>query len=185
MHLLTAPTVEPVTVAEAKLAARIDGTEFDAQLPGMIAAARQLAEQATGRQLMAQTWRTELTDWPAATDPIYVHQATAAVITYWNGSAWVTLSPGAYSAFRLGSWTAVAPAIGTAGPMLGDIAGGPRVRIDLTAGATTAADVPDCVKQYIKAMVAYWIDSPAAAGAEKLAEAPFLSCLLHPARLIG
>jgi len=161
MHLLTAPTAEPVTLDEAKLAARIGGsTAFDALVPGLIVAARQLAEQQTGRQLMAQTWRTELTDWPAADHVLHVHQATAAAVSYWNGSAWVTMAGGAFVAFALGNGTALAPALTTSWPTLGDIAGGPRVRIDLTAGATDAADVPECVKLYIKACVAYAIENP-------------------------
>ena len=39
MYLLTPPTVEPVTVSDAKAALRIDDTRFDAQLPGLIAGA--------------------------------------------------------------------------------------------------------------------------------------------------
>ena len=184
MHLLTAPTVEPVTLDEAKLAARISGTTaFDALVPALIVAARQLAEQQTGRRLMAQTWRTEQTDWPAADQVLHVHQATAAAVSYWNGSAWVTMAGGTFVAFGLGNGTALAPALTTSWPTLGDIAGGPRVRIDLTAGAADAADVPECVKLYIKALVAHWVDNPSAAAAGNTAEAPFLGLLLDPARL--
>lgn len=161
MHLLTAPTAEPVTLDEAKLAARLgDSTAFDALLPGLITAARQVAEQKTCRQLMAQTWRTELADWPASSDVIAVHQATAAAVSYWSGSAWATLAGSAYEFGAVDNGTALAPAIGTSWPTLGDKAIGPRVRIDLTAGATDAADVPECVKLYIKAATAYGIDNP-------------------------
>ena len=161
MHLLTAPTAEPVTLDEAKLAARLgDSAAFDGLVPGLIAAARQLAEQATGRQLMAQTWRTELADWPATTDIIAVHQATAAAVSYWTGSTWATLAGSAYEFGAVDNGTALAPVIGTAWPSLADKAIGPRVRIDLTAGTTDAADVPDCVRLYIRAAVAYGIDNP-------------------------
>lgn len=184
MYLLTPPTTEPVTVAEAKLAARISGTEFDAQLPGMISAARQLAEQGSGgQQFMVQTWRVELSDWPAADDVMHVHEVTAAAVSYWNGSAWVTMGAGTFSAFKLGDWTGIAPALNTSWPTLGTIAGGPRVRIDLTAGVANAAEVPPCVAMYIKAMVAFWIDNPAAASGASLAEAPFLRSLLDPVKL--
>lgn len=184
MHLLTAPTAEPVTLDEAKLAARIGGsTAFDALVPGLIVAARQLAEQETGRQLMAQTWRTELTDWPASTDVIAVHQATSAAVSYWTGSAWMTMADAGYEFGALDNGTALAPAISTSWPTLGDKAVGPRVRIDLTAGATDAADVPECVKLYIKALVAHWVDNPSAAASNRTVEAPFLRLLLDPARI--
>lgn len=161
MYLLTPPTVEPVTAAEAKLAARLgDSADFDALLPGLIVAARQQAEQDTGVRLMAQTWRTELADWPADTDIINLYQATAAAVTYWTGSAWVAMAGGSFEFAQVGNGTALAPALATAWPTLGTKAVGPRVRIDLTAGAATAATVPECVKLYIKACVAYAIDNP-------------------------
>lgn len=183
MHLLTAPTVEPVTLAEAKLAARITETLFDAIIPGLIASARQLAEQATGQMFMAQTWRTELVDWPAITDTIAVPQATAAALSYWTGSAWATLSGAGYAFAPAGSGTALAPALGTTWPALGTKALGARVRIDLTAGAADANAVPECVKLYIKALVAHWVFNPSAAASNSTAEAPFLRLLLDPARL--
>lgn len=184
MYLMTAPTIEPVTVAEAKFAARISGSEFDAQLPAMIAAARQLAEQGSGgRQFMEQTWRVELSDWPAVDDVFHVHEVTTTAVAYWDGSAWITMGAGTFTAFKLGEWTAIAPALNTSWPTLGAIAGGPRVRIDLTAGAESAAEVPPCVAMYIKAMVAFWIDNPAAASGASLAEAPFLRSLLDPVKL--
>ena len=161
MYPLNPPLLEPVTVAEAKLAARLgDSTAFDALLPGLIAAARQQAEQETGRQLMTQTWRTELASWPAVTDVIPVYQATAAAASYWTGSVWATLSGGAYAFAAVGNGTALAPALGTSWPSLGDKAVGARVRIDLTAGVASANDVPECAKLYIKACVAHAIDNP-------------------------
>ena len=186
MQLLTPPTAEPVTLAEAKAAARVsDTTVFDAQLPGLIAAARQMAEQETGVLLMQQTWRIELADWPASTDVLPLALATAAAVSYWSGSAWVSLSGGAFEFAQVDTGTALAPVTGTSWPTLGARAIGPRVRIDLTAGATDAANVRDCVKLYIKALVAWWIDNPSAMAAGNLQEAPFLRSLLDPVRLWG
>lgn len=184
MHLLTAPTVEPVTLDQAKLAARISDTSaFDATVPGLIAAARQLAEQATGRQLMAQTWRTELDDWPTPGDVLPIYQATAATVSYWTGSAWAAVDGSAYSFAQVRNGTALAPTLGTGWPLLADKAVGARVRIDLTAGVTDTAAVPECVKLFIKALVAYWLDNPGATAAASLAEAPFLRSLLDPAKI--
>jgi len=184
MFLLTAPTAEPVTLDEAKLAARIAGSaDFDALIPGLIMAARQIVEQETGLQIMAQTWRIELADWPAVDDVLPVHQATAAAVTYWNGTAWASLDGAAFVFGSSGVGTAIAPATGLAWPTLGERPVGPRVQIDLTAGAASAVQVPECVKLYIKALVAWWIDNPSAAAPGNVQPAPYLRSLLDPVRL--
>ena len=60
LTLVTPPAVEPVTLAEAKAWARIDGTDDDAVLTALIAAARGAAEEFLRRSLIAQTWRLTL-----------------------------------------------------------------------------------------------------------------------------
>lgn len=61
MRRIVNPEVEPLTVEEVKEHLRIDGNEEDALLNGMITAARQLAEEETGRAFITQTW--EATFW--------------------------------------------------------------------------------------------------------------------------
>jgi uncharacterized phiE125 gp8 family phage protein len=185
VYLLTAPTVEPVTVAECKSALRISGTAFDADLPGLIAAARDVAQQETGRQFCAQTWRIELEDWPAASDVFPIHRTTAAAVSYWNGIEWAALASGFgfYPAGIGGAGTGLAPALGTSWPTLGSVSGGPRVRIDLTAGGADATGVAPCVKAYIKALVGTMLDNPSL-GASAAAEVnPLLPRLLDSQRL--
>ena len=77
MYLLTSPTGEPVSTADALLAARLSATgePLEPMLAGLIAAARQIAEQETGRKFMQQTWRIEGESWPAADCPLRVHRA--------------------------------------------------------------------------------------------------------------
>lgn len=58
--LVTPPTIEPVTLAELKLHARVDHDTDDALLSALITAARQWAEAYTGRAFMTQTWRLAL-----------------------------------------------------------------------------------------------------------------------------
>lgn len=186
MRLITAPTSEPVTLAEVKAAARIAGTtDFDAMLPGLITAARQIAEQTTGRWFMAQTRRAELVDWPSSTTVHHAPEATAVTVSYWTGSTWQAVSADAYTfgPDPLDIGTLVAPITGTSWPTLGELAVGPRVRLTFTAGAALAADVPECVKLYIKALVAWWIDNPAACAKNDMQEAPYLSTLLDSQRL--
>ncbi len=188
MYLLTPPTVEPVSVSQAKAALRIDDTRFDALLPGLISSARAVAEQETGRQLVNQTWRAELADWPAATDVIPVYRATAAAVTYWNGSAWATLAGSGYVFAPdavTGNGTCLAPALGTSWPTLGDIALGPRVRIDLTAGVADgqASTVPAGIQTFIVALVGQLIQSPELTAQQAVQAHPLLARLLDPWRL--
>ncbi|CAN5208552.1 head-tail connector protein [soil metagenome] len=58
------PVAEPVTLAEAKAYLRLSGTEEDALVTALIAAARQHVERATGLALMAQGWSHFLDCWP-------------------------------------------------------------------------------------------------------------------------
>ena len=190
MYLLTPPTAEPVSVSDAKLALRIDDTRFDAVLQGLISAARAVAEQETGRQLVQQVWRVELADWPASTDVMPVYRPSAVAISYWNGSGWTALSGGAFVAAPdavTGNGTVVVPALNTSWPTLGDIAIGPRVRIDLTAGLANAdaAQVPEGIKTFITALVGQMIQSPELAAADVVQAHPLLARLLDPWRLYG
>ncbi|WP_422101906.1 head-tail connector protein [Vreelandella sp.] len=72
--LVAPPSVEPVSVAEAKVQAVIEHDEHDDMVSRLIMAARQEAEQLTGRALITQTWQqrgsthggaVELRRWPA------------------------------------------------------------------------------------------------------------------------
>ena len=59
-YLIAGPGEEPVSLAEAKAFARIDGTDEDALVGALIAAARLHVESLTGRALVSQTWRLVL-----------------------------------------------------------------------------------------------------------------------------
>ena len=62
-RLLTAPALEPVTLAEAKRHANVVASDDDTLITALIVAARELVEQDTSRALINQTWELELDDW--------------------------------------------------------------------------------------------------------------------------
>lgn len=64
-RLVTAPTAEPVTLAEAKLHVKQDSDADDALITALITAARDKVEYMTGRALMKQTWAEVLDRFPA------------------------------------------------------------------------------------------------------------------------
>lgn len=66
IQLITAATLEPITVAEAKLQCQIDTSDFDTLLPLLIAAARQKAENYMDAAIMQRTVEMTLDAFPEA-----------------------------------------------------------------------------------------------------------------------
>lgn len=64
--LITAPSEEPVSLAEAKAHCRVDGTSDDTLITALIVAAREQVEHKTGRAFCTQTWELVLDAFPAA-----------------------------------------------------------------------------------------------------------------------
>jgi len=62
--LVTAPSVEPISTAEAKSHARVEGTADDTLIGEFIVAARQYCEDVQRRAYVTQTWDLILDDFP-------------------------------------------------------------------------------------------------------------------------
>ena len=57
-----APSIEPITLSEAKTFLRVDGSAEDTLLGDMIKAVRIAAEDATGKSLITQSWKITYAD---------------------------------------------------------------------------------------------------------------------------
>jgi len=69
--LKTAPTAEPILLADAKLHLKIDSdTTDDNLITSLIQAAREMAENYTGRAFINQTWEYTLNLFPASEIPL-------------------------------------------------------------------------------------------------------------------
>jgi len=68
LECTAAPAVEPVTLAEMKLFARVSISEDDAQLGVIISSARQYVENALGRQFITATYKLTLPRFPTGYD---------------------------------------------------------------------------------------------------------------------
>lgn len=107
----TPPTVEPVTVAEAKNHLRVDTTEDDGYISTLITAAREWCEQYLDRTLVLTQWAMRLHRFPTDSQyPIELPRppvvasgtATAVSITYTAESGGTaTLSTAQYRVQRL------------------------------------------------------------------------------------
>lgn len=62
--LIAPPVAEPLMLAEIKAHLRIDGTDEDGLLAGLVRIAREHLERATGLALISQGWRLYLDCWP-------------------------------------------------------------------------------------------------------------------------
>lgn len=62
--VITEPTLEPVTLAEAKTALRVDHSADDTRITALIEAARRFAEAYTGLYIMPQTLEWSIDRWP-------------------------------------------------------------------------------------------------------------------------
>ncbi|MGJ7037608.1 putative phiE125 gp8 family phage protein [Shinella sp. BE166] len=63
---LMPPAAEPITLAEVKAHLRLDASDEDTLLAGLMRAAREHLEGQTGLVLIARTFRLYLDDWPEA-----------------------------------------------------------------------------------------------------------------------
>jgi uncharacterized phiE125 gp8 family phage protein len=62
--LLTAPAVEPISLAEAKAFLRVEHDDDDDVIAALIAGARIYVEAQTRRALITQSWRLTRDAWP-------------------------------------------------------------------------------------------------------------------------
>ncbi len=158
--LILPPASEPVSLGEAKLYLRLDGTDEDPLIATLIAAARHLVEAASGRRLIGQTWRIVLDAWPwRAGDGLRlplspVIAVTAARVIAHDGTA-VMAPPGALAldaAADPPTLRALGPAPAPPRPQAG-------VEIDLRAGfGETPEQVPAPLRQAILRLVGLWFD---------------------------
>lgn len=70
LSLVTPPKSEPVSLSEAKAHLRVTHDAEDALISGLIVAAREAAEEMTGRQIGVATWRLTLDGFPSGVEAI-------------------------------------------------------------------------------------------------------------------
>jgi uncharacterized phiE125 gp8 family phage protein len=65
IRVITPPSVEPITLVEAKAHLRVDHTDDDTLIQGLIAASRTSCENWTGRAFITQTLELVIDDFPS------------------------------------------------------------------------------------------------------------------------
>lgn len=190
LKLITAPTVEPVTLAEAKVHLKEDLSDNDALISALIASARQTAEHELGRALVTQTWERVLDAFPqdgstTGTDAIELGRppVISVVSVKYLDTAGIeqTLASNLYAldADRMPGW--LLSAQGTTWPSTLDTVNAVRVRFTCGFGAA-GSDVPAAIRQWMLVQIGHWYANREASNLRELFPVPYVSGLLDPYR---
>lgn len=174
LRIVTPPTYEPVTLAEARAHSRVDTVEDDAGLAARILAARQYIETVTGRALITQTLELTLDDFPCDVIELPRQPVASIVSVTYLDAAGATQTVSA-SDYLLDSTTLVArlvPVYGKSWPSTRRTAG--NVKVQFVAGETQA---PRPIVQALLLLVADWNENRETPG-----DNPAVDALLSPYR---
>jgi uncharacterized phiE125 gp8 family phage protein len=186
--LITPPAEEPVSLAEAKLHLRVDVSDDDALINGLIQAARERAEDILRRALITQTWELTLDQFPSGDEielPFPPLQSVASIkYTNSNGDESV-FSSDDYIVDTAEEPGKVVLAYGSTWPSVTLYPTG-AVAVRYVAGYGEAADVPQTFKQAMLLMAGEWYENRENATQPRQAEIPLAAKnLLWPRRVFG
>lgn len=147
IKVITAPTAEPITLAEAKANLRVIGTDEDADITRMIRAARQMAEERLNRALMPQTLAFAA---DAFWDPLKVPRPPLRQldsIKYLDAEGGEQTVAGGFYVNEFVDPPEILPTYGTPWPTTRTQAG--AVVVQYQAGYADAASVPEPIRQWM------------------------------------
>lgn len=156
-ELITAPTLPPVTLEEAKLAATAEGTAYDTHFQNIWIPAATLQAQSRmgGRALVTQQWRATLDCFPGVIIITRSPLISVESVKYIDPDGTLqTLSASDYAIQKGELDGLIYPAYGKSWPAIRNEPG--AVRVEFTAGFGAPADVPASIKNWILMAVATW-----------------------------
>ncbi len=160
-----APSVEPVTLAEAKAHLRVTNLSEDALIGGLISAAREDVERTTGMALIDQTWRLVLDHWPQGNMAALVRHPVKQVLSVTMFGSEGEASIVGPNDYQVDALSRPARLHFEREPDRLRVMNG--LEIDFLAGFGEAGtDVPDLIKRAILLLVAHWYEFRAGFGPE-------------------
>lgn len=186
LSLLAGPTIEPVSLAEAKQWLRLDESSEDDLLSALIVSARLTIETFTRRSLITQIWRMTLDSWPQPVSdnstiaiPFAPFQRAIAIRVYGHADVTQTVSASAYLAPAADDHARIA--FLTHPPEPGQKIDG--IEIDIVVGyGDDATDAPEPLRRAILMLVAYWRENRGDAQSTSPALSPGVQALAKPFR---
>ncbi|MBK8916371.1 MAG: phage head-tail connector protein [Phycisphaerales bacterium] len=182
LQLITSPTAEPVTLAEAKLWLKVEAgdTADDSLITRLISAVREWGEQKSGRAFLGQTWRLTLDAFPDAIELTRVPILSVNSVKYVDeNGAPQTLSPASYTVDSASEPAWVVQAYGTSWPTTRRDVN--VVEVEWVAGyhATDAGKVPDAIKDWMHLnLAAAYANREAFVAGQEIRSLPFVDRLL-------
>lgn len=182
LKVITAPTVEPVTLADAKLHLRVDVSEEDTLITSLISAAREECEHLLERAIAEQTLEVSLDEFPD--DGIKLPRPpikSITSVTYVDPDGVTqTMASGDYYLDDAQEPSWLLPAYGGAWPSTREEANAVKVRY--VAGYT---DCPDVIRAWILLRVGTLFYSREADSDKPVQPSPFVDRLLDRYRIWG
>jgi uncharacterized phiE125 gp8 family phage protein len=183
LALVTPPTVEPVTLAQAKAHLKVDTADDDALITALIAAARARTEWHTGRALVTQSWMLYLDRWPSdgiVEIPLPPLQTVTSLTAYARDGSALVIDAAHYVVDFASAPGRLVLKPDYAPPT--DLRAANAIALAFTAGyGDAAADVPAMLKQAILEIVAFLYENRGEAPAEL---PPNCLALLAPYRVL-
>lgn len=184
LTLVTAPTQDPVSLAEARAQCKVDVSDDDALIVGYLLAARQYVEIYTRRALITQTWdqvADELGSEIVLCKPPV--QSVTSVKYLDEAGTEQTLASNQYRLISRDTGEAViVPAYGVTWPTPQAVERAVTVRFVAGYGSGPSA-MPETIRQAILLMVAHWYKNRETTAAQDLKEIPMgAESLLFPHR---
>jgi uncharacterized phiE125 gp8 family phage protein len=185
--ILTQPTVEPVSLDEAKLHLRLDDSGEDSLVSALITAARELVETKTGRAMInrycSQTFESfgsglQLQSFPVSAVSGVTYYDLSGTVTTFPASgyqAMLDMQPATLFAGVDADWPST-----QAGRML------PITATFVAGHGASGTDVPEGMKTAIKLLVAHWYRNRESVSPGQMNEVPMaVDSLLWPFRVLG
>lgn len=167
LTLVTAPTIEPVDITEAREQCGIaqGNGAFDHQLLRLIKTARVWVEQRTDRALITQTWDYKFSCWPYGLDPIYVPKAPLSSVTsityYDTAGASQTLATSVYKVLSSREPGEIRLKASQSWVSLYNEPDVITIRFVAGYGSTTTS-VPEPLRHAMLMLISHWFTTPSA-----------------------
>ncbi len=160
----SAPSIEPITLEEAKAHLRIDTPDDDTLIQSLIMTSRLHVEVALGLTLLTQTWSCFFDRWPsdrsgldAITLPLSPVASVDAVRVYADDGTFLNLPLAGFSFDLVSRHPRIMRKKGTMTPEPGRRLNGIEVAITCGFGAQHS-DVPAPIRQALLLLVAHWYE---------------------------